>query len=131
MELKAQADGVDEVLKFLDDLPKVAESVIDKALVEGAEFMAERIRSNFESFKDTGASIEEVTVSEPFTQDGVRMIKIHWHGSKNRYRIIHLNEWGTVRVPNPRGKGSIQSAMREGESRYFRILKEEIEKGMR
>ncbi len=130
MELSVEAKGMKEVMKFLDDLEGVAEEVIDKALVEGAKVMAEYIKQHLWPFRDTGATVKEITISEPFTENGTRMIKIHWKGPKERYRIIHLNEWGTVRAPNPPAKGAIQRAMRVGESKYFRTLKDEIEKGL-
>lgn len=130
MELKVESHGMEEVMEYLENLEGVAESVIDQALVAGAEVMAEKIKKHLWPFRDTAATVKEITVSEPFTENGVRKIKIHWRGPKNRYRIIHLNEWGTVRAPNPPAKGAIQRAMRAGESQYYRTLKSEIEKGL-
>jgi hypothetical protein len=84
----------------------------------------------FATFKDTGASIEEMTISDPLWVSGVRTIKIHWRGPKDRYRIIHLNEFGTVQNPSPRGKGAIARAMRNAESAYRNAIKKAIREGL-
>ncbi|MBN6887021.1 hypothetical protein ACUXCC_002031 [Cytobacillus horneckiae] len=104
--------------------------ISDKALKRGARVFVEELKRQFASFKDTGASIEEITISEPITIAGVRTIKIHWRGPKGRYRIIHLNEWGTIKNPNPRGKGAIARAMRNAETAYRNAIKEAIREGL-
>lgn len=103
--------------------------ITDKALIAGGQVIIKEIQSNFQSFKDTGASIDEVTLSRPYLLNGVRTIKIHWKGPKDRYRIIHLNEFGTIKNPNPDGKGAIDRALRSGRDAYFKIVKRELEKG--
>lgn len=84
------------------------------------------------TFKDTGESVEETTLSKPMTISGVRTVKIHWRGPKQRYRIIHLNEYGHFdrlgKWVNTAGKGVIENAMREGRETYFRTVKEEMRK---
>ncbi|MCM3180240.1 hypothetical protein [Cytobacillus horneckiae] len=104
--------------------------ISDKALKRGARVFVAELKRQFASFKDTGASIEEITISEPMTIAGVRTIKIHWRGPKGRYRIIHLNEWGTIKNPNPRGKGAIARAMRNAETAYRNAIKEAIREGL-
>lgn len=90
----------------------------DKALTEGAKVFVAELKRQFETFKDTGASIDEITISQPMTVAGKRIVKVHWRGPKGRYRIIHLNEWGTINNPNPRGKGKIALALRNAEKAY-------------
>jgi hypothetical protein len=104
--------------------------VSDHALRAGAKVFVRELKSQFESFKDTGASIEEITISEPMYVGGVRTIKIHWRGPKDRYRIIHLNEWGTVKNPNPKGKGAIARALRNAEQAYRQAIKTAIRRGL-
>lgn len=103
--------------------------ITDKALIAGGQVIIKEIQVNFQSFKDTGASIDEVTLSKPYSLNGVRTIKVHWKGPKDRYRIIHLNEFGTIKNPNPDGKGAIDRALRSGRDTYFKIVKRELEKG--
>ncbi|ASN69869.1 hypothetical protein 9F6_50 [uncultured Caudovirales phage] len=90
------------------------------------------IKSNMKTFKDTGESVAETTLSKPMTISGVRTVKIHWRGPKQRYRIIHLNEYGhfdrSGKWVNTAGKGVIERAMREGRETYFQTVKEEIKR---
>ena len=44
----------------------------------------------------------------------------------NRYAIIHLNEWGTVKNPTPRGKGAIARTMFTTEKPYREIIKQSM-----
>lgn len=103
--------------------------ISDEALLAGGQVIVEAIKKSFESFKDTGASIDEVTLSRPYSLNSVRTIKIHWKGPDGRYRIVHLNEFGTIKNPNPRGKGAIDRALRSGRDAYFKIVKRHLEKG--
>jgi hypothetical protein len=107
-----------------------AQQLSDKALKRGAQVFIKELKYQFASFKDSGASIEEMTISEPMWVSGVRTIKVYWKGTKSRYRIIHLNEFGTVKNPNPRGKGAIARAMRSAESSYREAIKKAIKEGI-
>jgi len=130
--MSVQIKGLDKLLADLEKRlgPDKIRNISDHALKEGARVFVEELRAQFELFKDTGASIDEITISEPMTIGGVRTIKIHWRGPNNRYRIIHLNEWGTVKNPNPRGKGAIARAMRNAESAYKAAVKEAVRRGV-
>jgi len=88
------------------------------------------LKTQFERFRDTGGSIEEITISEPMWVGSVRTVKVHWKGPRGRYRIIHLNEFGTIKNPNPRGKGAIARAMRSAERAYREAIKQAIERGI-
>lgn len=92
--------------------------ISDAALISASHVFVKELKSQMASFEDKGYSISELTVSEPYWKDGVRSIKVHWKGPKGRYRIIHLNEYGTVKNPNPRGKGAIARALQSSESAY-------------
>jgi len=131
--MSVQIKGLNKLLADLEKRlgPDKIRNISDHALKEGARVFVEELRAQFELFKDTGASIDEITISEPMTIGGVRTIKIHWRGPNNRYRIIHLNEWGTVKNPNPRGKGAIARAMRNAESAYKAAVKEAVKEAVR
>lgn len=104
--------------------------ISDAALKRGAAVFVAELKRQFETFKDTGESIREITVSEPMWVGSARMIKVYWRGPKNRYRIIHLNEWGTVQNPHPRGKGAIARAMRNCQHAYREAIKQAIREGI-
>lgn len=107
-------------------------SIVDAALKDGAEVIKRELEKNFETFADTGASKDEITIGEPATlpASGKRYIPIYWEGPKNRYTIIHLNEFGTVKNPNPAGKGAIERALRQGAKAYEQALANRIRRAM-
>ncbi|MFS8189484.1 hypothetical protein ACMG4J_22510 [Rossellomorea marisflavi] len=104
----------------LEDIlgPTKTRRITDMALKAAGEEFKRTLQRDFASFKDTGASIREMTLTEPYTYNGKRTVTIKWKGPDNRYSIIHLNEFGTIRNPNPRGKGVIAAAMKNSEKAY-------------
>lgn len=104
--------------------------ISDEALVEASLVFKAALIAQLAMFKDTGATLDELTFSDPYNKDGVRTITVHWKGPKNRYRVIHLNEYGTVKNPNPRGKGSITRAVQLSEASYARAIRNAIERGL-
>jgi len=129
--MSVKVTGLNELLAGLENKygNKNMQAVIDRALVKGGQVFKSELEKEFNSFKDKGGSIEEINVSSPMTMSGVRTIKVSWKGPKGRYRIIHLNEFGTVKNPNPKGKGAIARAMRNAEDAYRRVVKEELGRG--
>ena len=124
--------GDKEIIAYLEKKygKSATKRITDFALTKGGQKVVQITKNNMKSFKDTGESVEETTVSKPMTINGVRTVKIHWRGPKQRYRIIHLNEYGhfdrSGKWVNTAGKGVIENAMREGRETYFRTVKEEI-----
>ncbi|WP_102707014.1 HK97 gp10 family phage protein [Terribacillus saccharophilus] len=104
--------------------------VSDRALEKGAEVFVRELKRQFQAFRDTGASLREITVSKPVSIGSDRLIRIHWKGPDNRYRIIHLNEFGTVKNPTPRGKGAIARAMRNAEDAYRAAVIQAVRSGL-
>jgi len=130
--MSVKITGLNELLAELDKRLGKAKmkKLTDDALMAGAEVFVRELKRQFQTFKDTGASIDEITISEPFDYAGNRTIRIHWEGPKNRYRIIHLNEWGTVNNPNPRGKGKIAIALRNSEKAYREVVARHLREGI-
>ncbi|WEZ09577.1 hypothetical protein P5663_06970 [Priestia flexa] len=130
--MSVKIEGLDKLLKSLDYKLGIANlnKIIDRALIKGANVFVSQLKLEFESFKDTGASIDEITISQPMIVDGIRTVKIHWRGERGRYRIIHLNEWGTVKNPNPKGKGAIARVMRNATKAYQNVIKQELGRGL-
>lgn len=128
MAFKITVDGVDETIADLERAFGVQSmaKMIDKALLAGAGVIKSELEKSFDTFKDTGASKGEITVSDPMTLNGERTVVIYWEGKKNRWAILHLNEFGTIHNPQPRGKGAIERAMRAGQDKYFRTIEDEI-----
>ncbi|WP_096269502.1 hypothetical protein [Paucisalibacillus globulus] len=124
--------GLDKLLNELETrLGKDGmQRISDKALIDAANEFVKTLKSEFESFKDQGYSIEEITITGPEWINNVRTVKVHWKGPHGRYRIIHLNEWGTIRNPNPRGKGAIARAMKNSEKAYRDAVRKALRSGL-
>lgn len=130
--MSVKITGINRLQKELESRYGKArmQAVSDYALKQGAKVFVRALREEFKSFKVTGASMDEITISDPFIENGARTIKIHWKGPEGRYRIIHLNEWGTVKNPNPRGKGAVARALKSAENEYTRTIKNAIKRGL-
>lgn len=109
------------------------QKIIDYALTKGGGVVASIIAKDMRSFAKSGKSYKSTTVSKPETVGGVREVKIHWNSNKvsgERYRIIHLNEYGhydrSGKWVDTRGKGVIENAMRKGRETYFKTVKSEL-----
>lgn len=107
--------GVDEVLSKLEQKFSKAKlaRVENNALKISGRYVAVNLKNAVASYRDTGATVNEVTVDDPKMRGGVRDIKIGWagNGSKQRWRLVHLNEFGYTRngrTYSPRGIGKIQ-----------------------
>lgn len=107
--------------------PVAIQKIIGPSLNKGAELFIKELGSNFESFKDTGASIDEITVSELKVDANGYKVYIHWKGPNDRYRLIHLNEWGSIKNPNPKGKGKVAFSLKNGQKSYRAVIKKELE----
>lgn len=126
--------GDKEIITYLEKKfgKSATKRITDYALTKGGQKVVQIIKNNMKSFEDTGESVSETSLSKPMTIGGVRTVKVHWKGPKQRYRIIHLNEYGhfdrSGKWVNTSGKGVIEKAMREGRETYFKTVKDEIRK---
>ena len=103
------------------------QQIEDQALLKGAEVIKKELEQNFESFRDTGASIDEITISRAIAGRNGRRREIHWVGPKDRYRLIHINEWGTIKNPSPAGKGKVAASLEGGKKAYRKAVKQVLE----
>lgn len=127
--MSVEISGISEVLNRIQSQlgPQALTRISDEALKKASLVFKSALLAQLMAFRDTGATVDEVTFTEPYDKDGVRTITVHWKGPKGRYRVIHLNEYGTVKNPNPRGKGAIARALQASEAAY----KQEIERVIR
>lgn len=130
--MSVNISGLSELIKNLERRygEEAVTRISDQALIDASQVFKVALIAQLATFKDTGATLDELTFTEPYTKDGVRIITVHWKGPKGRYRVIHLNEYGTVSNPNPRGKGSIGRAVQISEVSYARAIRNAIERGL-
>ena len=126
--------GVDELLNELERrLGKDSmERISDAALLKGAELFVKILNAYIGTGGKyaKGWTVADTSIEGPVYIDGVKTVKIHWNGPNGRYRIIHLNEWGTVKMPNPPRKGAIAKAMRQAEQVYRNAIKQAVLEGI-
>lgn len=106
--------GVDEILKELEQRlsPAKVTRVSNQALRVVGQYGVMKLKTAVSSYRDTGKTVNEITATKPRKSGGGRMIKIGWSGDGNRWKLVHLNEFGYTRFGktySPRGLGKIQS----------------------
>lgn len=125
--------GMQKLLQELDSkLGEAAmEQLSDRALKAATPAMEAAIRASLEPVKVTGATLDEMKLGPPKPIGyGRRRAYIYWEGPKSRYKLIHLNEWGTVKNPNPRAKGRIGVGMKVALPVYRKLIKKVLELGV-
>lgn len=126
--MSVEVTGIEEMMKEIEHrFGKTAmRERVGQAIMPGAKKVHRNMARSMESFKDTGASIEEMQISSVQTNGGKIIVHIYWEGPKQRYRLIHLNERGYTRGGKrykPRGQGAIARALRQSEQDYFETVK--------
>ncbi len=108
------------------------ERISDAALIKGAELFVKVLNASIGTGGKyaKGWTVADTSIEGPEYVGGVKTVKVHWNGPHGRYRIIHLNEWGTVKMPNPPRKGAIARAMRQAENAYREIIKQAVLEGI-
>jgi len=126
---------MDEVLSNLEKKlgTRAVNKVSKEALNIAGRYMAVQLKSAVSSYRDTGATVNEIVVGKSKMVGGVRKISIGWagDGSKQRWRLVHLNEFGYTRFGrsyNPRGFGKIQQAYKQSQNPMKALEKHELEK---
>lgn len=121
--------GIDEVIKALDEQfsERRSSSIQNKAVNEAAEIFKEGLAEAISVYSDTGATVGETTRSRSSIKaGGVRTARVGWNGPKQRYKLIHLNEFGYVRWGkryNPRGMGVIRAYIDKSQNIYMENIR--------
>lgn len=135
--MSVKITGMDRLLKTLDAKygPRTIQAATDKAIKAGAEVFVKELQEQVSMFSDgtgysEGDTLKEITLQGPYDVGGVRTMTVKWKGPKNRYNIVHLNEFGTVTNPNPRGKGAIARALENSRKTYRKVLRDTLQRGL-
>lgn len=122
--------------KLLNELEKrLGKAKVDEiaanALSKGAEIVKKEVDSSIGTSGKyaKGWTVEDTSIKSP-DGSGTKKAIIHWNGAHGRYRIIHLNEWGTVKNPSPPRKGAIARALESSKKPYRAELKKGIKEGI-
>ncbi len=136
--MAVKVHGVNRLLQELDQKfsKKRIDNIMDDALTQGALVFGMELRRQLATFSDgtgysKGYTLDELTISPPgLGANRNRSIQIYWRGPRSRYRIIHLNEWGTIRNPRPRGKGKIAKAMKLSQKAYGKAVRDTLRRAI-
>lgn len=131
--MSASITGVDDIIRRLkNEFGSTKFSRIEnEALKKGAKKVALSIHNELVPFKDTGATVDEIVVGSPTTRGGFKHILVGWKGPKDRYRLVHLNEFGYTKDGkryHPRAKGAIQRAVDNSRQNFFDAVANELRK---
>lgn len=126
----AKLTGLDDVLEKLEEKlgeRKVKQIVNDSLRAAGQEIEPE-FRSVISSYRDTGRTVNEITVSRVVRVDGIPKIKIGFRGGvkQARWRLVHLQEFGYDGNGSPRGLGKIRNFSSKLEGTYPDIIAREL-----
>lgn len=132
--IKINVKGQEELIAELDKRlgKENMDRISDEGLLKAAEVFVKYVNSSIGTGGKyaEGLTVEDTSIEGPEYIGGAKTVKVHWNGPHGRYRIIHLNEWGTVHSPNPPRKGAIARALREAESAYREAIKQAILEGI-
>lgn len=134
--MSVEVTGLPELLAELERKlgRENVQRISDKALVDAAEEFVKVLKQGFIAAGDKGYAkgytVDEITITGPMTEGSTRVIKVHWRGPHGRYRLIHLNEWGTINNPNPPKKGVIARTMKRAEKVYHDAVRKALEEGL-
>lgn len=106
-----------------------AKKIRKEALNAGGELVTEKLKDNFSKFKNTGYSRDEIIKTNPKSKNDVEQLQIGWNGPHERWRLIHLNEFGYTKMGKqytPKGFGTIDKTVKETQNDYFNTVAEEM-----
>lgn len=117
----AKLIGVDEVLAKMEEKlgEKKVRQVTNKALRKTSKEIEPEFKGVISGYRDTGATVEAIAVSGVSRESGVPKIKLGFgKGHPTRWQLVHLNELGYAKNPNPRGFGVIRRFSERLEKEY-------------
>ncbi|MDE3295908.1 hypothetical protein [Lacticaseibacillus rhamnosus] len=110
----------------------------NQALNDAAQTVAEDLKQAVKSYSypnsKTGAkgyTAEEVTAGKSRMRSGERTVSIGFSGPHERYRLVHLNEFGYTRFHktyHPKGMGKMQGVYDADRQKVYEKMKEDLKK---
>lgn len=125
--------GESDILKNIEAKLGKAKTtrIVNKALKETGDEIVEITKAAVSSYMDTGATYDEVVRSNvKGSALGIKEVSVGWRGDKDRWRLVHLNEFGYVRKGrfiSPRGMGKVQSAADKAQQVAFKRMRSGLE----
>lgn len=117
----ARLVGMDDVLAKLEE--ELGEEAVrrktNKALRKTSKEIEPEFKEVISAYRDTGATVDTITVSGVSRASGGAQVKLGFgKGHPSRWQLVHLNELGYAKNPNPRGFGVIRRFSERLEKEY-------------
>lgn len=130
-----QITGIKELEKAINEAYSGARArrIRKDALNAGGDLVTEELKKNFESFKDTGASMDEIVRTNAKSRNDIEELAIGWNGPRERWRLVHLNEFGYTKKGKqytPAGFGVISKTIQDTQEKYFSTVSERMKKSL-
>ena len=105
--------------------------VVNKALRDTGDDIVELVKESVAYYQKTGATHNEVVKSGiKGSSKGIKEVDVGWRGDKDRWRLVHLNEFGYTRFGKyvrPRGMGAVQRAADKSKEVALKKMKDGLE----
>lgn len=129
----AEIEGVKETINALEK--KFGKTQVRKFTRKAVNLGTAKVKKNLEKdvevFRDTGATVDEIVQQNARIVNDNAEAALGWNGPKERYREIHLSEFGYTkngRQIRPRGFGVITKSIKRSEKDYFETVATEVKK---
>lgn len=131
--MSVSVKGMDKVLKNIESKlgKKRTTRVVNKALRNTGDEIVEIVKDSVSYYRKTGATVEEVVRSNvKGSSYGIKQVSVGWRGDKDRWRLVHLNEFGYTRYGKyvrPRGMGAVQRAADKSNKIAYQNMRKDLE----
>lgn len=131
--------GIHELEKAVKEAYSGAKvkNIIREAVNTGAEAVVDTLKTNYENVKDKGYSqgytAKEIVKSGARSNRGIIEAKVGWNGPNERWRLVHLEEFGYNRHGKqyrPPQFGTIDKSLKEGQEKYFTAVAGRLRKSL-
>jgi len=131
--MSVKIKGIKELEKQINAelTSRKASTAINNAVNKGGDTVVDELKREFSKFANTGASRDEIVRSNARSSNDIRGLKVGWEGPKDRWRLIHLNEFGYSKAGKqfrPKGMGTIVRTTESSKEKYFNTVFKEMKK---
>lgn len=128
-------EGMEAIQKAINEActGAKAKKIRKAALNAGGDVVVERLKENFDAFKDTGYSKDEIMRTDSRSKNDVEELKVGWDGEHGRWRMVHLNEFGYTRMGKqytPKGFGMIAKTISEVQGEFGQAVAGKLKEGL-
>lgn len=132
--MSVKVNGDKEILAYIEKKYGTAgrKKMESAAITKGGNVLKNNMKDAFYPYRDTGYTVTDMNLYGPNKKTGSNRAKLNWQGPHQRYKLMHLNEYGHFmrngKFLSPRQTGLIENTTRASRDSYRKAIKEELEK---